>query len=89
MGMALDDVIYRATWSAANSIKRDDLGHLSEGAEADIAVISIRKGSFGFFDTRGMKITGDRKLEAEMTIRAGRIVWDLNGLAATSLKIEN
>lgn len=89
MGMALDDVIYRATWSAANSIHRNDLGNLSEGTEADIAVISIRKGSFGFFDTRGMKITGDRKLEAEMTLRAGRIVWDLNGLAATSLKNEN
>ena len=26
------------------------------------------------------------KLEAELTIRAGKIVWDLNGIAAQKLK---
>ena len=29
-------------------------------------------------------MNGDRKLEAELTIRAGKIVWDQNGLAAKS-----
>ncbi len=86
MGMTLEDVIFRATWNAATSIKREDLGHLSEGAVADIAVIGLRNGKFGFFDTKGLRLEGDRKLEAEMTIRAGRIVWDLNGLAAEKLK---
>lgn len=86
MGMTLEDVIFRATWNAATSINREDLGHLSEGAVADIAVIGLRNGKFGFFDTKGLRLDGDRKLEAEMTIRAGRIVWDLNGLAAEKFK---
>jgi dihydroorotase len=82
IGMTVQDIIYRATWNSANSIKRPDLGQLSEGADADIAVLSVRKGSFGFVDTSGARMAGDKKFEAEMTIRAGKIVWDLNGLAA-------
>ena len=82
MGMTVQDIIFRATWNSANSIKRPDLGNLGEGSDADIALISIRKGTFGFVDASGAKLTGDRKFEAEMTIRGGRIVWDLNGLAA-------
>jgi dihydroorotase len=82
MGMNIEDIIFRATWNSANSIKRDDLGQLSEGADADIAILSIRKGNFGFIDAGGNKMDGDRKLEAELTIRAGKIVWDQNGIAA-------
>lgn len=84
IGMSLQEVIYRATWSSANSIKRSDLGHLSEGAPADVTILGLRNGSFGFIDTRGARLDGDKKLEAEMTIREGKIVWDLNGLAAES-----
>ena len=62
-------------------IKRPDLGNLSVGAEADIAVFNIRKGDFGFVDIRRTKIKGTQKLETELTIRAGKIVWDLNGLS--------
>lgn len=86
MGMSLDDVLLRATWNPARAIKREDLGNLSVGSVADIAVLSIRKGTFGFIDAGGNKITGKQKLEAELTIRAGKIVWDLNGLSATALK---
>jgi len=82
MGMTIQDIIFRATWNSANSIKRPDLGNLGEGAEADLAVLSVRKGSFGFIDASGARMAGDRKFEAEMTIRAGKIVWDQNGLAA-------
>ena len=89
MGMNIEDIIFRATWNSARSVRRDDLGHLSEGAEADVAVLSIRKGSFGFIDTGGNKLVGDRKLEAELTIRAGKIVWDLNGIAAQNLMKES
>ena len=84
MGMNLEDIISRATWNSAKSVKRDDLGNLSEGAIADITVLNLRKGSFGFIDTKGNKLEGNRKLEAELTIRAGKIVWDLNGIAAQS-----
>lgn len=81
MGMSFQDVILRTTWNPANVIKRPDLGHLSEGAEADIAVFNLRKGDFGFIDIRKTKIKGTQKLETELTIRAGKIVWDLNGLS--------
>jgi dihydroorotase len=80
MGLSLEDVIYRATWSPAQVINRKDLGHLDAGAEADIAVFTLREGDFGFLDIRRTKIDGDKRLETEMTIRAGRVVWDLNGL---------
>jgi len=86
MGMPLEDIILRATWNAAKSIKRSDLGNLSEGAVADIAVLSLLNGNFGFVDAGGIKLEGNRKLEAELTIRAGKIVWDLNGLAAQKWK---
>lgn len=81
LGMSLPDVILRTTWNPANVIKRPDLGNLSVGAEADIAVFNVRKGDFGFIDIRKTKIKGTQKLETELTIRAGKIVWDLNGLS--------
>jgi dihydroorotase len=78
----MEDIIYRATWNSALSIKREDLGNLSEGAVADLVILSEREGEFGFIDTRGNKMAGDRRLEAELTIREGSVVWDQNGLAA-------
>lgn len=85
MGMDFKEVIKHATWAPANAIKRPDLGNLSEGAEADIAVLRIREGNFGFVDAGGFRLDGDQKLEAELTIRAGRIVWDLNGISAKKI----
>ena len=82
MGMPKKDVLLRATWLPAKSIKRDDLGNLSEGSVADIAVLSVREGKFGFIDAGGNRIEGKEKFEAELTIRDGKIVWDLNGISA-------
>ncbi len=82
MGMSLQDVILRSTWNPANVIKRTDLGNLSVGSEADVAVFNLRKGDFGFLDVRKTKLKGTQKLEAELTLRAGKIVWDLNGISA-------
>ena len=81
MGMSLEDVVRAATWRAAQAIHRDDLGHLSVGAEADIAVLRLREGDFGFVDVGGQKLEGNQKLECELTLRAGDAVWDLNGLS--------
>jgi len=86
IGMSIEDVVTRATWNPARSIKREDLGNLSEGAVADIAVLSVQKGKFGFIDAGGNRLEGNKKLEAELTVRAGKIVWDLNGLAAQPWK---
>jgi dihydroorotase len=82
LDMPLPDVILRTTWNPARAIKREDLGHLSAGAEADVAVFRLHEGNFGFMDARGTVRPGSKKLEAELTVRAGRIVWDLNGIAA-------
>lgn len=82
MGMSLQDAILRSTWNPAKVINRPELGHLTVGSEADIAVFSVRQGNFGFIDIRGVRYPGKQKLEAELTIRAGKIMWDLNGIAA-------
>lgn len=82
MGMPLNDVLVRGSWYPAKAIKREDLGNLSPGNVADVAILSLRTGKFGFIDAKNNGIKGDKKLEAEMTLRAGKIVWDLNGLAA-------
>jgi len=88
MGMSLQDVILRSTWNPANVIKRTDLGNLSVGNDADVTVFNVRKGDFGFLDVRKTKLKGTQKLEAELTLRAGKIVWDLNGISAPSWEEE-
>jgi len=88
MGMSIQDVILRSTLNPANAINRPDLGNLSVDAEADVTVFNIRKGDFGFLDIRKTVLKGNQKLEAELTIRAGKIVWDLNGLSAPSWEDE-
>jgi dihydroorotase len=82
MGMSIQDAIESATWSSAKSIKREDLGHLSVGSEADVSILNLREGKFGFLDAAGKKLEGTKKLECEMTIRNGKVVYDLNGLAS-------
>lgn len=83
IGMTLPEVIDRSTWSPAQMIGHPELGNLSVGTEADVAVFSVRKGNFGFLDVKGTRQKGTQKLEAELTLRAGKVMWDLNGLAAT------
>lgn len=86
IGLTLNEVITTSTWNPAKIIQREDLGHLSVGAPADVAVFSLDKGTFGFIDVDGFKITGDKKLTCQLTVRDGRVVWDLNGLAAKPYK---
>ena len=81
VGMSLQDVIEASTWKPAQVINREELGHLSERAVADVAVFNLREGDFGFIDSRRRTLKGTQKLEAELTIREGRVVWDLNGRA--------
>lgn len=82
MGMSLADIVERATWGPARALRRDDIGHLGVGATADVAVLGVENGRFGFVDAGGFRMSGERKLSAELTIRAGRVVWDLNGISA-------
>lgn len=81
MGMNLKSVITASTWNPAREIKREDLGNLSIGSGADVAILSMREGKFGLFDYTGHKIETNKRLECEMTIRNGKIVYDFNGIA--------
>jgi dihydroorotase len=79
MGMKLDDVIYRSTWNAARTIHREELGHLSVGAAADIAVLRHEQGEFGFVDSWGAGLRGTQRLSNELTLRDGYVIYDTNG----------
>ncbi|MCC6292313.1 MAG: amidohydrolase/deacetylase family metallohydrolase [Bryobacterales bacterium] len=79
MGMTLDDVILRSTWTPARVIHREQLGHLSVGALADIAVLRLDKGRFAFVDSYGARMDGSQLLVNELTVASGLVVYDLNG----------
>lgn len=80
MGMPMKDVIAASTWNPAKVIKRDELGNLSQGSVADIAIFRVNEGKFGW-PVRGGKFAGTKRLQTEMTIRSGNIVYDLDGIA--------
>jgi dihydroorotase len=81
MGLSLDDVVQRTTVNAARAIKQDGLGHLSVGATADVAVLRLERGSFGFIDASGARLGGTQRLACELTMRDGKVVYDLNGIS--------
>ena len=74
MGVPLNDIIQRSTVNPAREIRRPELGTLSVGKEADIAVLEQLNGSFGYVDCGFARMDGKVKLIARMTVRAGRIV---------------
>ncbi len=77
-GMPLRDVIRASTDRPATVIQRPELGHLSVGAEADVAVLRVLEGRFGYADGARGTIAGNQRLTCELTLRAGRVVWDWN-----------
>ena len=77
-GMPLPAIIRASTDAPAKAIKRPELGHLSVGAEADVAVLRVLEGRFGYADGARGTIAGDKRLICELTLRAGRVVWDWN-----------
>jgi len=80
MGMSLDDVIVRSTWNPAKEIHHEELGNLSVGSPADISVLRVENGNFGFTDMYGARMDGKQRLACELTVRDGKVVYDLNGI---------
>jgi dihydroorotase len=80
MGLSLQEVIYRSTVTPAREINRAELGTLSTGSEADVAVLKLEEGDFAFADCGDARLRGKRKLECMLTLRAGKIVYDPTGL---------
>jgi dihydroorotase len=86
LGVPIYDVIRLSTINPANQIKRPQHGHLTEGAEADVAVLRVDRGRYGFLDSRGARFDGTQLLVGELTVKAGQVVWDLNGRAGQEWK---
>ena len=85
-GVPLAQVIRMSTWNPAQEIKRPQYGHLTEGSDADVAVLRVDEGEFGYLDSRLARKSGGKRIVAELTVRNGRVVWDLNGRAAQDWK---
>lgn len=84
LGMPLQEVILKSTWNPAKEIRREQHGHLTVGASADIAVLKLERGAFGFIDTGKSMMKGTQKLTCEMTLSGGQVMWDLNGRGSES-----
>lgn len=89
MGQTIPQVVAEMTWNPAHEIKQDQLGNLSVGSPADIAVLSVEKGRFGFVDMYNKKLMGTEKLICQMTVRAGKVVFDLNGISADLWNVDS
>ncbi|MEO6909591.1 MAG: amidohydrolase/deacetylase family metallohydrolase [Edaphobacter sp.] len=81
MGQSLPTVIQEITWNPAREILQPQLGNLSVGAPADVAVLSEEHGKFGFEDMSNTTLAGNTKLICQLTLRDGKIVYDLNGIS--------
>ncbi|HZT33551.1 MAG TPA: amidohydrolase/deacetylase family metallohydrolase [Bryobacteraceae bacterium] len=81
LGVPLSEVIRESTSNPALEIRRPQLGHIGVGADADVAVLRLEHGKFGYVDVKGGRIEGSRRLGCEMTLRGGKIVFDFNGRA--------
>jgi dihydroorotase len=80
MGMPLDEVIKASTWNPAQQIQREELGHLTPGAVADISAFRMLNRKFRFRDGSNGAIDGNQRLFCELTVREGNVVWDWNSL---------
>ena len=80
MGMPIADVIARTTRNPAREIGREEFGTLAVGSPADVAVLRLVSGEFGFIDSARRRMAGTQKLVCELTIKNGRTMYDLNGL---------
>jgi dihydroorotase len=80
MGMPLQEAIHRSTVTPARAIRRPQLGTLSEGAEADVAVLRWIDRPRSYADCGGARLEGKGELQCELTLRAGRVVWNPAGL---------
>jgi dihydroorotase len=83
VGVPLKEVVAEMTSHPAHEIRHEELGNLSEGSIADVAVLRLEKGKFGFTDMVNKRLDGNQKLTCELTVKDGKIVYDLNGISAT------
>jgi dihydroorotase len=78
LGMPLKEVILRSTWNPAQIIRHPEVGHLTVGAFADVAVMRVEKGDFAYADSNGGQLRATQRIMCELTLREGRVAWDWN-----------
>ncbi|MDO4306587.1 MAG: amidohydrolase/deacetylase family metallohydrolase [Eubacteriales bacterium] len=76
MGMPLREVIYRSTVRPAQVVRHPELGTLSVGSCADVAILRDLEGPVAFADSGRTRINGNHRLECVGTIRNGKIVYN-------------
>ena len=86
-GVPLAEIIKMSTWNPAQQMRRGDLGHLSVGAGADLALLRVDHGRFGLVDAGRAVLIGTKLIVCELTLRDGKVVWDLNGRTATDYRV--
>ena len=81
MGMSLDEVIARSTWNPAHEIEHEEWDTLGRAPPADVAVLRVENRHFGLVDMYGARMDSTERLMCELTVRDGKIVYDLNGIS--------
>ena len=79
-GVPLADVIAKSTVVPAKEIGHPELGTLTPGSEADVAVLVLDEGEFCFVDCGRTTLAATQRLRCQLTLRAGETVWNPDGL---------
>lgn len=82
--MPLPEVIARSTVAPAREIGRPELGTLTPGSDADVAVFALEKGEFGFVDCGRFRLDARQRLRCLLTVCAGEIVYNPDELSLPS-----
>lgn len=86
LGLPLREAVQESTSAAAQAVGHPELGHLSPGAAADVAVFRLMQGDFGYWDNDGGKVSGTERLFCELTLKDGAVAWDWNGRQGVDYK---
>ena len=82
LGQTVPQIIAEMTSHPAHEIQHEELGNLTVGNPADVAVLRLEHGRFGFYDMINARQAGTEKLTCELTVHNGKVVYDLNGLTS-------
>lgn len=75
LGMTLEEVILKTTYSPARVLHREtSIGTLRKGSAADILIFEEESGDFNFLDTHMQNLKADKRLKPIQTIRNGTAV---------------
>ena len=76
MGLPLERLVAMVTTHPAQVLHRPELGTLTPGGCADVAVLRVIDGPVHFADSGRARMKGDKRLCCMATFRAGKLVYD-------------